>query len=106
MIEAVGSRPAYEQAVGVVRPGGTISRVGVPQYEEAPVGMGSLFMHNVRLAGGAAPTRKYIQQLMPGVLDGSLQPGKVFDVTTDLDGVPDGYRDMADRKRLKVLVTQ
>ena len=43
VLEAVGHLPAYEQAVGVVRPGGVISRVGVPQYEEAPVGFGSLF---------------------------------------------------------------
>lgn len=104
VIEAVGTRVAYDQAVGIVRPGGVISRVGVPQYEEAPVGLGSLFLGNVRLAGGAAPTRAYIERLMPGVLDGSLQPGRVFDVTTDLAGVPAGYRDMAGRRALKVLV--
>ena len=105
VIEAVGTRAAYDQSVGVVRPGGTISRVGVPQYEEAPIGLGSLFLRNVRLTGGAAPTRAYIGELMPGILDGTLQPGKVFDVTTNLDGLPDGYRDMAARKSLKVLAT-
>ncbi|MFD8033140.1 alcohol dehydrogenase catalytic domain-containing protein, partial [Streptomyces sp. NPDC059717] len=52
VIDAVGSMPAYEQALGVVRRGGTISRVGLPQYEQAPVGFGSLFRHNIRLAGG------------------------------------------------------
>lgn len=57
VIEAVGHMPAYEQAVGVVRAGGVISRVGVPQYEDAPIGMGSLFRHNIRLAGGPAPVR-------------------------------------------------
>ena len=55
VLEAVGHMPAYEQAVGVVRPGGVISRVGVPQYEEAPVGFGSLFGANVTLTGGPAP---------------------------------------------------
>ncbi|MET7460218.1 zinc-dependent alcohol dehydrogenase family protein [Nonomuraea sp. NPDC005501] len=104
VLEAVGNMPAYEQAVGVVRPGGVISRVGVPQYEEAPVGFGSLFRHNLRLAGGPAPVRAYIEQLMPDILDGTIEPGKVFDATTTLDGVPAGYRDMADRKTLKVLV--
>jgi threonine dehydrogenase-like Zn-dependent dehydrogenase len=103
-IEAVGTRTAYDQAVGIVRPGGVISRVGVPQYEEAPVGLGSLFLRNVRLTGGAAPTRAYIERLMPDILDGTIEPGKVFDVTTDLSGVPAGYRDMADRRSLKVLV--
>ncbi|MFI5937401.1 alcohol dehydrogenase catalytic domain-containing protein [Actinoplanes sp. NPDC051494] len=105
VIEAVGTRDAYDQAVGVVRGGGTISRVGVPQYEDAPVGLGSLFFRNITLTGGAAPTRAYIGELLPGVLDGTLQPGKVFDAVTDLDGVPGGYRDMAARTSLKVLVT-
>ncbi|MFE9476771.1 zinc-binding dehydrogenase [Streptomyces griseofuscus] len=104
VLEAVGHMPAYEQALGVVRPGGVISRVGVPQYEEAPVGFGSLFRHNIRLAGGPAPVRAYIEELMPAILDGTTEPGKVFDATTTLDGVPAGYKDMADRKSLKVLV--
>ncbi|MFJ9026872.1 zinc-dependent alcohol dehydrogenase family protein [Streptomyces sp. NPDC102259] len=104
VLECVGNMPAYEQAVGIVRPGGVISRVGVPQYEEAPIGFGSLFRHNLRLAGGPAPVRAYIEELMPDILNGTIEPGKVFDVTTDLDGVPAGYQDMADRKSLKVLV--
>ncbi len=104
VLEAVGHLPAYEQAVGVVRAGGVISRVGVPQYEEAPIGMASLFLRNIRLAGGPAPTRAYMEQLLPDILDGTIEPGRVFDVTTDLDGVPDGYRAMDDRDALKVLV--
>ncbi|MGW4407404.1 zinc-binding dehydrogenase [Nonomuraea sp. NPDC004702] len=51
VLEAVGTMPAFRQALGVVRPGGVISRVGVPQYDDAPIGMGSLFRHNLRLAG-------------------------------------------------------
>ena len=104
VLEAVGNMPAYERAFGVVRPGGVISRVGVPQYEEAPIGFGSLFRHNVRLAGGPAPVRAYIEELMPAILDGTIEPGKVFDTTTGLDGVPAGYQDMADRDSLKVLI--
>jgi threonine dehydrogenase-like Zn-dependent dehydrogenase len=104
VLEAVGHLPAYEQAVGVVRPGGVISRVGVPQYEVAPIGMGSLFRPNVRLAGGPAPVRAYIDELMPPILSGDVEPGMVFDATTDLDGVPAGYRDMDERRSLKVLV--
>ncbi|RKT88280.1 Threonine dehydrogenase [Saccharopolyspora antimicrobica] len=104
VLEAVGHMPAYEQAFGVVRPGGVISRVGVPQYEDAPIGFGSLFRHNIRLAGGPAPVRAYIDELMPAILDGTVNPGKVFDATTDLEGVPTGYRDMDERKSLKVLV--
>ncbi|WP_375485000.1 zinc-binding dehydrogenase [uncultured Jatrophihabitans sp.] len=104
VIEAVGHRPAYDMAVGVVRVGGTISRVGVPQYEEAPVGFASLFGKNVTLTGGPAPVRAYIEELLPEVLDGRLDPGKVFDRTVSLDDVPAGYRAMDDREALKVLV--
>jgi threonine dehydrogenase-like Zn-dependent dehydrogenase len=104
VLEAVGHLPAYEQAVGVVRPGGVISRVGVPQYEEAPVGFGSLFGPNVTLTGGPAPVRAYIEGLLPDVLSGALEPGKVFDRTLDLDDVPAGYRAMDEREALKVLV--
>ncbi|MPY33235.1 zinc-binding dehydrogenase [Streptomyces adustus] len=105
VLEAVGHLPAYETAVGVVRPGGVISRVGVPQYEDAPVGFGSLFGPNVSLTGGPAPVRAYIDALLPAVLDGSLEPGRVFDRTVTLDEVPDGYRAMDRREALKVMIT-
>ena len=105
VVEAVGLRPAYDMAVGVVRVGGVISRVGVPQYEEAPVGFGSLFGKNITLTGGPAPVRAYIEELLPEVLDGRLDPGTVFDRTVTLDEVPAGYRAMDDRASIKVLVT-
>ncbi|MCW2747007.1 MAG: dehydrogenase [Nocardioidaceae bacterium] len=104
VLEAVGHAPAYQQAVRTVRPGGIISRVGVPQYEEAPVGFGSLFGGNITLTGGPAPVRAYIEQLLPAVLDGTVNPGLVFDRTVDLDGVPDGYRAMDNREALKVMI--
>ena len=104
VIEAVGLRPAYDTAVGVVRVGGTISRVGAPQYEDAPVGFGSLFGRNITLTGGPAPVRAYIEELMPEILDGRLEPGKVFDRTVGLDGVPAGYQAMDARDVLKVMV--
>jgi threonine dehydrogenase-like Zn-dependent dehydrogenase len=104
VIEAVGHMPAYEQAVGVVRPGGVISRVGVPQYEKAPVGFGSLFGRNITLTGGPAPARAYIQILMPGILAGTVNPGRVFDREVTLDQTPAGYQDMDSRRALKVLI--
>ncbi|KQW45921.1 IMP dehydrogenase [Nocardioides sp. Root1257] len=104
VIEAVGHMPAYQQAYGIVRAGGVISRVGVPQYEEAPIGFGSLFGGNITLTGGPAPARAYVEELMPDILDGKIEPGKVFDQTVDLDGVAGGYQAMADRTALKVLV--
>jgi threonine dehydrogenase-like Zn-dependent dehydrogenase len=104
VLEAVGHKDAYEMAVGVVRAGGVISRVGVPQYEEAPIGFGSLFGRNITLTGGPAPVRAYIEELLPDVLEGRIEPGRVFDRTVGLDGVPAGYRAMDNREALKVLV--
>lgn len=105
VLEAVGYIEAYNQALGVVRSGGTVSRVGVPQYKEAPVGFASLFGRNITLTGGVAPVRAYIDELLPGVLDGTVNPGRVFDRTVTLSGVADGYRAMDQRESLKVLVT-
>lgn len=104
VIEAVGHMPAYEQAYGIVRVGGVISRVGVPQYEQAPVGWASLFGKNVTLTGGPAPARAYIEDVLPSVLSGAINPGRVFDRTVSLDDVADGYRAMDSRESLKVLV--
>jgi len=104
VLEAVGHMPAYEQAYGIVRPGGVISRVGVPQYEEAPIGFGSLFGKNITLTGGPAPVRNYIDAALVEVLEGRIDPGRVFDRTVALDDVPEGYRAMDAREALKVLV--
>ncbi|MGZ0153312.1 zinc-binding dehydrogenase [Kribbella sp. WER1] len=104
VLEAVGHLPAYEQALGVVRAGGVISRVGVPQYDEAPIGFGTLFLPNVTLTGGPAPARAYIERLLPHVLDGTVEPGKVFDRTIGFDAIPDGYAAMDARSALKVLI--
>ena len=63
-----------------------------------------MFLRNITLTGGVAPARAYIEELLPDVLDGRVEPGRVFDRTVGLDEVPDGYRAMADRKALKVLI--
>jgi threonine dehydrogenase-like Zn-dependent dehydrogenase len=104
VLECVGLMPAYEMSLGVVRAGGVISRVGVPQYDEAPIGFSSLFGRNITLTGGPAPTRAYMEELLPDILNGTYDPGRVFDVTVDLDGVPESYRKMNNREALKVLI--
>lgn len=104
VLECVGLKPAIEAAFEVVRSGGVVSRVGVPHYSDVPMDF-NLFRRNVTLTGGVAPARAYIEELMPDILDGTLNPGLVFDQTVGLDGVPAGYRAMADREALKVMIT-
>jgi threonine dehydrogenase-like Zn-dependent dehydrogenase len=45
-----------------------------------------------------------MHELLPDVMDGKIEPGKVFNRTIGLDEVPEGYRAMNDREALKVLV--
>jgi hypothetical protein len=103
VLECVGLKPAIETAFGVVRDGGAVSRVGAPQYPDVPADFG-VFMRNVTLTGGVAPARAYIEELLPDILEGRIEPGKVFDRTVGLDDVPGGYRAMAGRDALKVLI--
>lgn len=103
VVECVGTERSLQTALGVVRDGGIVSRLGASQYTQVPMGFDT-FMRNVTLTGGAAPARAYIEQLLPDVLDGRVEPGRVFDRTVGLDDVPDGYRAMADRTALKVLI--
>lgn len=63
-----------------------------------------VFMRNITLTGGVAPARAYIDELLPDVLDGKIEPGRVLDRTISLEQVPDGYHAMANRQALKVLI--
>ena len=103
VMECVGEEASFTTAAKVVRPGGAIGRVGVPQFE-ALGGARPTFLRNVTISGGIAPARAYIEELLPDVLEGRLEPGRVFDRTIGLDETPEGYRAMADREAIKVLI--
>jgi hypothetical protein len=75
----------------------------VPHYESVPSARPT-FYNNVSVAGGPAPTRAYIRELLPDVMEGRIEPGRVFDRVVGLDGVVDGYRAMNDREALKVMI--
>jgi threonine dehydrogenase-like Zn-dependent dehydrogenase len=105
VLECVGLEEAFLTALEIVRPGGAIGRVGVPQFAAVP-GARQAFVKNVTVSGGIAPARTYIPELMTDILEGRLEPGKVFDRTISLDDVPSGYRAMNDREAIKVLIKQ
>jgi threonine dehydrogenase-like Zn-dependent dehydrogenase len=81
-----------------------LEAVGHLPYEEAPIGFGSLFGKNARLAGGPAPVRAYLEPAITQVLSGEIDPGRVFDRTVALDDVAAGYAAMDAREALKVMV--
>src|SRR3954470_9121286 len=103
VLEAVGTGQSALTSVEIARPGGAVGRVGVPHYPAIPQAQ-PMFYKNVKIGGGPAPVRAYIDELLPDILEGRIQPRRVFDRTVDLDGVPDGYRAMADRESIKVMV--
>ena len=103
VLECVGLEQATVTALRIVRVGGAVGRVGVPQEESIPEASRTFF-DNVTIAGGPAPARAYIEELLPDVLEGRIEPGRVFDRVGPLDDVPDGYRAMNDREALKVLI--
>ena len=103
VLECVGHGLSVETALSVVRPGGAVGRVGLPQHEKIQ-STTATFFDNINIAGGPAPARAYIEELLPDVLEGNIEPGRVFDRVIGLEEVPDGYRAMNDREAIKVMI--
>jgi threonine dehydrogenase-like Zn-dependent dehydrogenase len=103
VLECVGLEESLRTALESARPGGTVGRVGAPQEGSIPEAVPTFF-RNVTVSGGVAPARAYIEELLPDVLDGRIEPGRVFDRTGALDEVPGGYRAMNEREAIKVMV--
>lgn len=103
VLECVGTADSMKQAMLCARPGARIGYVGVPH--DVTLNVPAMFARNIGLAGGIAPVRNYIEELMPDVLDGAFSPGDVFDLTLPLDRVADGYRAMDERTAIKTMLT-
>ena len=103
ILECVGTDQAMLTAIGIARPGGAVGRVGVPHYSAIPASEPA-FYNNLTIGGGPAPVRAYIEELLPDILEGRIEPGRVFDRVVSLDEVPDGYRAMNERESIKVMV--
>jgi threonine dehydrogenase-like Zn-dependent dehydrogenase len=102
VLECVGNDAAIQQAFAVARPGSTVGFVGVPHGVELPIRR--MFQKNIGLAGGMAPVRKYLPELLKLVQEGAINPGLVFDRTLGLSQVAEGYRAMDEREAIKVLI--
>jgi threonine dehydrogenase-like Zn-dependent dehydrogenase len=101
-LECVGTNEAMQTALAIARPGSIVGYVGVPHGVEMPVP--TLFYRNIGAHGGPAPARTYIPELMEDVLAGRINPGRVFDFATDLDGIAEAYAAMDERRAIKSLV--
>ncbi|MBK7218545.1 MAG: zinc-dependent alcohol dehydrogenase family protein [Candidatus Promineofilum sp.] len=103
VLECVGTDQSMQTCLSIVRPGAAIGRVGVPHEVDIPA-LAPTFVKNLTISGGPAPARAYMDELLHDVLEGTIEPGLVFDRVVSLDEVPDGYRAMDERKALKVMV--
>jgi len=102
-LECVGTEAAITQALGVLHNGGRVGYVGVPHYDDRPIG--STFAQNISIAGGSASVTTYDKEiLLKAVLDGTINPGRVFTQTYDLDDINQAYADMQERKTIKSMV--
>lgn len=103
VLECVGTQESMDQALRSVRPGGTVGYVGVPNGgPELPIR--TLFNSNIGVNGGVAPVRGYIEELLPEVLSGAINPGRVFDLELQLSEVAEAYAAMDERRATKVLL--
>jgi len=101
VLECVGTQESMMQAIKSTRPGGHIGYVGVPHGVE--LDGQKLFFDLVHLHGGPAPVRRFLPKLIDLVLNGAINPGKVFELVLPLDQVAEGYRAMDERRAIKTL---
>ena len=102
-LECVGTEAAVEQALGVLHNGGRMGFVGVPHYNNRA--LGSTFMQNISVAGGPASVTTYDKQfLLKAVLDGDINPGRVFTSSYKLEDIDQAYKDMDERKTIKSMI--
>jgi threonine dehydrogenase-like Zn-dependent dehydrogenase len=101
-LECVGTGQAMDTAFSIARPGSMVGYVGVPHGVELP--MQEMFFRNKGALGGSAPARAYIPELLDDVLEGRINPGRVLDFETDLDGIAEAYSAMDERRAIKSLI--
>ena len=89
-------------AFAIARPGSIVGAIGAPHDVEVPID--TVIFRNIGLRGGVSPVRRYIPDLLDDVLEGRINPGRVFDYETDLDGIPEAYAAMDERRAIKALI--
>jgi threonine dehydrogenase-like Zn-dependent dehydrogenase len=101
-LECVGTNQSMATAFAIARPGSMVGAVGVPHDTEVPIN--TVIFRNIGLRGGVAPVRRYLPELLDDVLAGGINPGRVFDFETDLDGIAEAYAAMDVRRAVKALI--
>ena len=103
VVECVGLQAAFDTALELVRPGGSMGFVGVPHGVESLPPM-KIFARGMRVAGGTAPARKYLPQLVDDVRADRLDPSPLIDTAFSLADVARGFEAMDSGRALKVML--
>jgi threonine dehydrogenase-like Zn-dependent dehydrogenase len=103
VVEAVGTPESWEMAIGMARAGGSIGAVGVP-HTAPQLGIFAPFRQHLTISMGIAPVRRYLPDLVSRVLEGSFDPGPVFDLSLSLESAAQGYAAMSERRSIKTML--
>jgi threonine dehydrogenase-like Zn-dependent dehydrogenase len=101
-LECVGTGQSMESAIGMTRAGAMVGFVGIPHGVQLPIGQ--MFFKSIGVRGGGAPVRVYLPELLEDVLAEKINPGRILDYETDLEGIGDAYAAMDERRAIKSLV--
>jgi threonine dehydrogenase-like Zn-dependent dehydrogenase len=101
-LECVGTGQSMTTAFSIARVGSTVGAIGAPHDVVVPID--TVIFRNIGLRGGVSPVRRYIPELLDDVLEGHINPGRVFDYTTDLNGIVEAYAAMNERRAVKSLL--
>jgi threonine dehydrogenase-like Zn-dependent dehydrogenase len=101
-LECVGTGQSMQTAIDIARAGSMVGYVGVPHGVQLPIEQ--MFYRTVGVRGGGAPVRVYLPELLDDVLAERINPGRVLDYETDLEGIGEAYAAMDERRAIKSLV--
>jgi threonine dehydrogenase-like Zn-dependent dehydrogenase len=101
-LECVGTGQSMATAFSIARVGSIVGAIGAPHDVVVP--MDTVIFRNIGLRGGVSPVRRYIPELLGDVVEGRINPGLVFDFTTDLSGIKEAYDAMDQRRAIKSLL--
>ena len=91
VLEAVGNASAHRSALRLVRPGGTISVVGVHNEEQFAFTPTELYDRNLTYRVGRCPARSVIDQALPLVRRRGDELAQVLTHRIPLDRGPEAY---------------
>ena len=103
-IECVGVLTAVETAIHVVKGGGTISMVGIPNHSVGDFPYLDMWQRALTFRAGWCNVQAYMRPLLDLVAAGRLQPESIISHRMKLDQAPEAYRMFDAREATKIVL--